>query len=257
MCARASRFILCHIFFRQFQFPIAEMTDQQQQQSSTPAAVAPPKQRLKADEEKKKHNNTNTNTNKKFIHGLSAFPITPQSPDGKVDTAALARLVKRLVDARVHSVGLLGSTGTYAFLDREQRRRAIETAADILNQAAAGDLPRDVHSGDEGAEAEHRTRRRPLLLVGVGHLRTDCAIEIAKDALAAGADAGLLSPVSYNPLKDEEVFEHFRAIAEAVPELPLVIYNNEVRRCSAGCVLCYSVFCKLFAGATSCSVVVQ
>lgn len=178
---------------------------------------------------------------KKFIYGLSAFPITPQSPDGEVDAAGLARLVKRLVDARVHSVGLLGSTGTYAFLDREQRRRAVEVAADVIAQSTAdASSAGDVHAENEDG------RRRPLLLVGVGHLRTNCAIDIAKDALAAGADAGLLSPVSYNPLNDEEVFEHFRAIAEAVPELPLVIYNNEVRRCPASCRLLCGVRSLVF-----------
>jgi 4-hydroxy-tetrahydrodipicolinate synthase len=132
--------------------------------------------------------------------GLSAFPITPADESGRVDAGDLARLLERLVAAAVDSVGLLGSTGTYAYLAREERRRAVETAAEVLG----GAVP---------------------LLVGVGALRTDEACALARDAEAAGADALLLAPVSYTPLTDAEVFEHFRAVAAATG-LPLCIYNN-------------------------------
>lgn len=65
---------------------------------------------------------------------------------------------------------------------------------------------------------------RVPLLVGVGALRTDAAVALATEAKAAGADAGLLAPVSYTPLLDAEVLQHFRAVAAA--GLPLCIYNN-------------------------------
>jgi 4-hydroxy-tetrahydrodipicolinate synthase len=133
------------------------------------------------------------------IRGLSAFPITPADEAGRVDVGALRALVRRLVEAGVDSIGLLGSTGTYAYLSRAERRRAIEAAL---------------------AETGGRTP----LLVGVGALRTDEAVRLAEDARAAGADAGLLAPVSYTPLTDDEVFEHFSAVAGA--GLPLCIYNN-------------------------------
>lgn len=132
--------------------------------------------------------------------GLSAFPITPADAAGRVDTENLARLVDRLMVARVDSIGLLGSTGTYAYLAREERRRAVAAAAEALG----GAVP---------------------LLVGVGALRTDEARALARDAAEAGADALLLAPVSYTPLTDAEVFEHFRTVAEAT-DLPLCIYNN-------------------------------
>ena len=132
------------------------------------------------------------------IAGLCAFPITPVDGDGAVDTAALQLLLARLVAAGVDSIGLLGSTGSYPYLARAERRRAVEAAA----ECAAG---------------------RPLL-VGVGALRTDEAVALARDARKAGAQAGLLAPVSYAPLLEQEVYEHFRAVAEA--GLPLCIYNN-------------------------------
>ncbi|MCW3474369.1 dihydrodipicolinate synthase family protein [Limobrevibacterium gyesilva] len=135
-----------------------------------------------------------------FMTGVSAFPITPASADGKVDTAALRTLLGRLLAAKVDSIGLLGSTGSYPYLTREERRRAIEVAVD----ATGGTTP---------------------LLVGVGALRTDDAVRLAQDAKAAGATAGLLAPVSYTPLNDDEVFEHFAAVARA-SQLPLCIYDN-------------------------------
>lgn len=52
--------------------------------------------------------------------GLSAFPLTPADADGVVDTDALGILVDRLATAGVDSIGLLGSTGGYAYLDRAE-----------------------------------------------------------------------------------------------------------------------------------------
>ncbi|MBY3035563.1 dihydrodipicolinate synthase family protein [Rhizobium laguerreae] len=134
------------------------------------------------------------------FHGLSAFPPTPADRDGRVDTEALGRLLERLCDAGVASIGLLGSTGIYAFLTREERRRAVEAAVECV-------------------------RGRVPLVVGVGALRTDHARSMARDAEAAGADALLLAPVSYTPLTQDEAYEHFLAVTEAA-KLPLCIYNN-------------------------------
>jgi 4-hydroxy-tetrahydrodipicolinate synthase len=60
-----------------------------------------------------------------MFKGLSAFPITPCGSDGRVDTGALRRLLAPLLAAKVDSIGLLGSTGTYAYLTREERCRGV------------------------------------------------------------------------------------------------------------------------------------
>ncbi|ANP89848.1 hypothetical protein BA011_29565 (plasmid) [Rhizobium leguminosarum] len=67
-----------------------------------------------------------------LFKGLSAFPITPADASGRVDRAALAMLLQRIVDAGADSIGLLGSTGAYAFLTRDERKRAIETAVETV-----------------------------------------------------------------------------------------------------------------------------
>jgi 4-hydroxy-tetrahydrodipicolinate synthase len=135
-----------------------------------------------------------------LFRGLSAFPITPFDAAGRVLPDDLRGLLRRLTGPEVGSIGLLGSTGAYPFLTRGERRRAVETAVDEVG----GRVP---------------------LMVGIGALRTDEAVALGQDAKGAGADAVLLAPVSYLPLTEEEVFVHFRTVAEAVG-LPLCLYNN-------------------------------
>ncbi|MBB3979987.1 4-hydroxy-tetrahydrodipicolinate synthase [Rhizobium azooxidifex] len=132
--------------------------------------------------------------------GLSAFSITPTDAAGRVDTAALARLLDRILRAGADSIGLLGSTGGYAFLSRDERRRAVEAAM----ESVGGKIP---------------------VIVGVGALRTDEAEALARDAKAAGADGLLLAPMSYTPLTEEEVYQHMVSVS-AAGGLPLCIYNN-------------------------------
>jgi 4-hydroxy-tetrahydrodipicolinate synthase len=134
------------------------------------------------------------------FRGLSAFPITPTDTRGRVDSEGLGRLLERLHAAGVDSIGLLGSTGGYMYLTREERRRAIAAAA----RSVGGRTP---------------------LIVGVGALRTDEAENLARDAASEGADALLLAPVSYTPLSEEEAYQHFAAVAAAT-DLPLCVYNN-------------------------------
>lgn len=59
-----------------------------------------------------------------LLRGLSAFPITPADASGRVDVAALRRLVTSLGAAGVDSIGLLGSTGSYPYLSRRAAPRA-------------------------------------------------------------------------------------------------------------------------------------
>lgn len=132
--------------------------------------------------------------------GLSAFPLTPTDEDGQLEPQLLQRFLERIVAAGADSIGLLGSTGGYAYLTPEMRKRTLRAAVECV----AGRMP---------------------LIVGVGALTTDVAEDLARDARKAGADGLLLAPMSYQPLTEEEVFRHFEAVA-AAGELPLCIYNN-------------------------------
>ncbi|MGZ3216147.1 dihydrodipicolinate synthase family protein [Paracoccus sp. T5] len=134
------------------------------------------------------------------LRGLSAFPITPTDDAGQPLAADMRRLVLRLARAGVDSIGVLGSTGGYAYLTPEGRRTVLETALD----AAGGKVP---------------------VIAGVGALRSDVSAALARHAADAGAAGLLLAPMSYTPLTDDEVFQHFRMVADA-SDLPICIYNN-------------------------------
>jgi 4-hydroxy-tetrahydrodipicolinate synthase len=131
--------------------------------------------------------------------GLAAFPITPMTPEGEVIDHDLRHLVRRIEEGGADSIGLLGSTGTYMFLSREERRRAVAAAV-----SAVTSIP---------------------VIVGVGALRTDEAQALARDAVAEGAAGLLLAPVSYTPLTEDEVFQHFASVASA-SDVPICIYSN-------------------------------
>ncbi len=132
--------------------------------------------------------------------GLSAFPLTPTDQEGRLKADVLERHLERIVSTSPASIGLLGSTGSYAYLTVEERKRTVRVAA----QALQGRTP---------------------LIVGIGALRTDEAADLARDAARAGAQGLLLAPISYQKLTDDEVYRHFETVADA-GGLPLCIYNN-------------------------------
>lgn len=139
-------------------------------------------------------------SNASLFEGLTAFPITPTDEHYRVDTELLGRLLERLCYAGVDSIGFLGSTGIYAYLTLDERKRALAVAIEVVK----GRVP---------------------IIVGVGALRTDDAVELATHARTSGADAVLMAPMSYTPLMDDEAYQHYRAVAAAA-DLPLCIYNN-------------------------------
>ncbi|MFD1212550.1 dihydrodipicolinate synthase family protein [Arthrobacter sp. GCM10027362] len=130
--------------------------------------------------------------------GLCAFPITPVTATG-TDDQALAGLVRRISTAGADSIGILGSTGGYAYLPRKERARIIRTAVD-----AAGAVP---------------------VVAGIGALTTDEVLRLAEDAQQAGASGVLLAPMTYQPLTAGEVYGLY---ADTVRELsvPLCVYDN-------------------------------
>lgn len=131
--------------------------------------------------------------------GLSAFPVTPADAEGIISVDRLHTLVSRIARPGVSSIGVLGSTGSYAYLERTQRARAISAAV-----KAAGSVP---------------------VIAGIGALRTSDVVKHAEDAARAGARGLLLAPMSYLPLTDDEVFGLARDVSAAA-NLPICIYNN-------------------------------
>ena len=130
--------------------------------------------------------------------GLSAFPLTPLRNDA-VDEASFSALVNRLAESEVDSIAVLGSTGSYAYLSPDERRRVVRLAA-----ANTGSKP---------------------LIVGVGALRTSDVLANVRCAEDAGAAGILLAPVSYQALTDDDVFGLFSDVTGAT-DVPVIVYDN-------------------------------
>lgn len=135
-----------------------------------------------------------------MFKGLSAFPITPANEDG-VDFGAYRSILKRLVEARVESIGALGTTGNYPYFTTQERVRIIETAVD-----ESQGIP---------------------VLAGIGALRTKDVLENAELVQRAGASAVLFSPMSYQTLTEDEVFGLYSDVTAQL-SVPLCLYDNPI-----------------------------
>ncbi|MXP57708.1 dihydrodipicolinate synthase family protein [Pantoea sp. Taur] len=133
-----------------------------------------------------------------MFSGLSAFPLTPVNATG-IDEKSFLSLLARLTTAKVDSLGVLGSTGSYAYFTREQRKRV----ATLAVQHADG-IP---------------------VMVSIGATSTDEVLRLAEDAQHAGVSALLLPAVSYQKLTEEEVFGFYAEVARNV-SLPICVYDN-------------------------------
>ncbi|MBK0122135.1 dihydrodipicolinate synthase family protein [Pantoea sp. S61] len=133
-----------------------------------------------------------------MFSGLSAFPLTPVNATG-IDEKSFLSLLARLTTAKVDSLGVLGSTGSYAYFTREQRKRV----ATLAVQHADG-IP---------------------VMVSIGATSTDEVLRLAEDAQHAGVSALLLPAVSYQKLTEDEVFGFYAEVARNV-SLPICVYDN-------------------------------
>lgn len=130
--------------------------------------------------------------------GLSAFPLSPMNR-GVIDDMAFIRLIERLVDAGVDSIGALGSTGNYAYLTREERATIAQLAVK--------------HSGDVP------------VIIGISALSTREVLVLAEEAQEVGASAVLLAPMSYQKLSENEVFGLYETVTRQL-SVPLCVYDN-------------------------------
>jgi 4-hydroxy-tetrahydrodipicolinate synthase len=130
--------------------------------------------------------------------GLSAFPLTPLN-NGLIDEKAFIKLIVRLTQANVDSIGALGSTGNYAYLSRKERAQIAKIAVDHSEN-----IP---------------------VMVSIGAVRTSDILLLAEDAQAAGVDAVLLAPVSYQKLTQDEVYGLYAEVCRNL-SVPLCLYDN-------------------------------
>jgi 4-hydroxy-tetrahydrodipicolinate synthase len=125
--------------------------------------------------------------------------ITPMRPDGAVDEDAFARFVEWQIREGTHGLVPVGTTGESPTLTHGEHKRVVEIAVEV----AHGRVP---------------------VVAGAGSNSTAEAIDLAKHAKKAGADAVLVVTPYYNKPTQEGLFLHFSAVADEA-DLPVVIYN--------------------------------
>jgi 4-hydroxy-tetrahydrodipicolinate synthase len=134
------------------------------------------------------------------FHGVFPYLVSPVDERGRVLTEVLSRLCCDLIDAGVHGLTPLGSTGEFAYLNADQRQAVV--AATI--EASGGRVP---------------------VIAGVAATATADAVAQAKSYQRLGATGILAILEAYFPLRDTQIESYFRAIADAV-DVPVVLYTN-------------------------------
>jgi 4-hydroxy-tetrahydrodipicolinate synthase len=140
----------------------------------------------------------------KELRGIFTAMATPFEESGGVDTAAARRLASHLLEHGSHGLVIAGSTGECPTLTDEE---TIE-----LLRAVRAEVGDDV-----------------LLVCGTGTNDTRHSRELTKAAAEASADASLVVAPYYNKPNPAGLWAHFEAVAEAVPELPMIVYNIPAR----------------------------
>lgn len=129
----------------------------------------------------------------------SIVAIVTPFKDGKVDEEAYRELIEFQIENGTSAIVPCGTTGESATLNMEEHARVIEVAIEAVN-------------------------KRVPVIAGTGGNSTQEAIELTEHAKKVGADATLQVTPYYNKPTQEGLYQHFKAIADAVP-LPQVLYN--------------------------------
>jgi 4-hydroxy-tetrahydrodipicolinate synthase len=134
------------------------------------------------------------------LRGILTAMATPFTPDGAVDESATRELACFLLENGSHGLVAAGTTGESTTLDDAEHIGVLRTVVDEVGGAAP-------------------------VVCGTGTNDTRHTIELTKAAADAGAEAALVVTPYYNKPNPAGVRAHFEAVAAAVPDLPLIVYN--------------------------------
>jgi dihydrodipicolinate synthase/N-acetylneuraminate lyase len=135
------------------------------------------------------------------IHGVIVPMLTPFTEAGDVNPAGIERLVEFLVERGVAGLFPLGTTGEGPLLSTKERFYA----AEMTVAQARGRVPVIIHTGA---------------------ISTQETIALTRHARDIGAQAAAVVPPYFYRLTDDALFDHFAAVARAVPDFPIYLYDN-------------------------------
>ncbi|WP_122900747.1 4-hydroxy-tetrahydrodipicolinate synthase [Acinetobacter sp. B51(2017)] len=133
------------------------------------------------------------------IQGSIVAIVTPMFEDGSVDWKGLEKLVEWHIAQGTNSIVAVGTTGEASTLSMAEHTQVIKEIIRVAN-------------------------KRIPIIAGTGANSTHEAIELTKEAKELGADAALLVTPYYNKPTQEGLYQHYKAVAEAV-DLPQILYN--------------------------------
>ncbi|MDO4337517.1 MAG: dihydrodipicolinate synthase family protein [Eubacteriales bacterium] len=142
--------------------------------------------------------------NTDFIKGVVVPILTPIDENELIDEKKLREQVDYVIDGGVLGILAFGSNGEFYVIEEDEMERGLK----IMVDQAAGRVP---------------------VYFGIGAIGTRKCIRLAKMAAENGASGiSVLQPMFLKPT-EQELFQHFKAIADAVPETPVLLYNNPGR----------------------------
>ena len=134
------------------------------------------------------------------IQGVIAVPLTPFDQDGNIDYTAMEEIIEFMLGKGIHGVFSCGSISLGPLIKPEERKQVLEFIVKV-------------------------NRERVPIIAQIGATDTRTAVDLARHAQSLGVDAVASIPPFYIPTDEEDIYEHFKEIKEAV-EIPVYAYNN-------------------------------
>ncbi|MGM9603356.1 MAG: dihydrodipicolinate synthase family protein [Faecousia sp.] len=142
--------------------------------------------------------------NTEYMKGVVVPILTPIDEEERIDERKLRDQVDYVIEGGVLGILAFGSNGEFYVIEEDEMKRGLQ----IMVSQAAGRVP---------------------VYFGIGAISTKKCIRLAQMAVENGASCiSVLQPMFLKPT-EEELFTHFKAIADAVPETPVLLYNNPGR----------------------------
>ncbi|NOU95887.1 4-hydroxy-tetrahydrodipicolinate synthase [Paenibacillus sp. LMG 31456] len=138
-----------------------------------------------------------------FIQGVIPPIVTPVDAEECVEEQGLRRVIEHVIKGGVHGILSLGSNGEFYGLDHEQQERAVR----ITIEQVAGRVP---------------------VYMGIGAITTKECVKLARMGESLNAQAITILPPMFLTPSEEELYQHFRKVAESTA-LPVLLYNNPDR----------------------------
>ncbi|MDQ4123827.1 MAG: 4-hydroxy-tetrahydrodipicolinate synthase [Acidobacteriota bacterium] len=174
-----------------------------------------------------------------WLRGCATALVTPFKSDLSVDENCLRRLVEKQIEGGVKLLVPCGTTGESATMSEEERLNVIRITVEIARAKSAETRIENAETILEMTEELPLKEAKaevgkmiPRVIAGTGSNNTSATVEFTQKARDLGANMALVVAPYYNKPTQEGLYQHFKTIADAVPDLPIMLYNVPGRTAS-------------------------